>query len=425
MVVSGRRSNRPAIVEFTTPLTISTGAGAGGDVVRELAPEIGLTVWQTLRSVLMWAGEEPALRGDLFEPCAMADWERELLQDTWEPDVRSPLAVLVGELAHPGDASEETVAQACLCVTDWALERGHVATALAFVEAAAVSWPQQSRFAWLAGGLLHRHRRLLEAEQWFRRAAKGATSTNDTESQTLAQHSLGNVLREQGKYPQSLRALSDALRLARRHKLRLLEGEILHDLFVVSSLCGQDAGEYAQGALDIYRDGHPRLPALAHDVASIWLLRGCHSQALTVLKHLPPLIEMPEERAKVWASLAWAAAASGEAGTYRQAADEVWTLLRDPEIPRSASALLELAVGATRMKMWNEAERAVAEAVAIAAMTGELAIPIRAERVLAAIRNRATDGEEADAPELQRAQQADALVTGLLTALSDWIPTPV
>lgn len=426
MVSTGRRSNRTRSADFTTPLTIPGGAAAGADVVRELPPELVLPVWQTLRSVLTWAAEEPALRGELFEPCAMADWETALLQETWEPELRSPLVVLVGELAVPVEASPEMIARACLCVTEWALGQDHVATALVFAEAAALAWPQHSRFSWLAGGLLQRHGRLRAAEQWLRRAAKTAASTRDWESQTLAQHSLGNVLRELGRNPQAVRALGDALRVARRHKLRPLEGEILHDLFIVTSLCGQRADEYAQRALDIYRDGHPRLPEFAHDVASIWLLRGWHHQALTVLKRLPPLIELPEERIKVWGSLAWAAAECGEAGTYREAADEVWMLLGDPEIPHSASALLELALGATRMRAWDEAELAVTEAVGIAAKTGESAIRIRADEVRVAIRNRApAGGNEAGAPELQHTQQADALVSGLLTSLTDRVPTPV
>jgi tetratricopeptide (TPR) repeat protein len=426
MISSGDRADRTRAADFTTPLTIPGGAAAGADVVRELPPELVLPVWQTLRSVLIWAAEEPALRGDLFEPCAMADWERALLQDTWEPELRSPLVVLVGELAIPMEASPETIARACLCVTEWALGQDHVTTALAFAEAAALAWPQHSRFSWLAGGLLRRHGRLREAEQWLRRAARAAASTMDWESQTLARHSLGNVLRELGRNPQAARALGDALRVARRHKLRPLEGEILHDLFIVASLSGQGGDEYAQSAFDIYRDGHPRLPAFAHDVASIWLLRGCHAQALTVLEHLPPLIELPEERIKVWASLAWAAAECGESGTYREAADEVWMLLSDPDVPHSASALLELAVGATRMRAWDEAEQAVTEAVGIAARNGDSALPIRAEEVRVMIRNRVTSGDdEAGAPELQDTQQANAFVSGLLASLTGRVPSPV
>lgn len=427
MAARARRSNRPRAADFTTPLTIPGGAVGGADVVRELPPEVALPVWQTLRSVLMWAGEEPALRGDLFEPCAMQEWEAELLLDSWEPDVRCPLAVIVGELAKPADASAETLARACLCVTDWALERGHAATALAFAEAAALAWPQQPRFSWLVSRLLRHHGRLREAETWIRRSAKAAASARDWETQALAQNSLGNLLHDQGKNSQSLRTLKDALRLARRHRLRSLEGEILHDLFVVCTWGGEcdNADEYAEGAFTIYREGHPRLAALAHDVASLWIIRGYHARALTVLKQLPPFIELPDEQMKVWGALARAAGACGDAATYRRAAAEVWRLLDDPEtVSRSASALLEVAIGASSLDEPHEAERAVSEAMEIAAKTGESDIEIRAQEVLAAIGARTAESE-LPSGNFRQARHADALVSGFLSSLSQRVPVAV
>jgi tetratricopeptide (TPR) repeat protein len=422
MTARPRRPGRPRSADFTTPLTIPGGAVAGADVVRELAPEVALPVWQTLRSVLLWAGEEPAMRGDLFEPCAMAEWERELLEDAWEPDVRCPLAVLVGELGRLAEASPETIARACLCVTDWALDHGHVATALAYAEAAALAWPQHPRYAWMAGRLLRRHGRLREAEHWIRRAAKTAATAGDSQAQALALNSLGNVLHDQGRNPQSLRTLRDALRIARRHRLRDQEGEILHDLFVVATWGGEieHADEYAQAAFEIYRDGHPRLPALAHDVASLWILRGYFSRALAVLRDLPPFFAAPEERIKVWGALARAAAACGERSTFRRAANEVRALGEDPETrPRAASALLETAIGASSLEVWDLAERTVKEALDIATVTGEADIQLRAEEVLAAISARTTDEEARRAGDFRSLPHADALVAGFLSSLSE------
>jgi tetratricopeptide (TPR) repeat protein len=424
MAATPRRSNRPRAADFTTPLTIPGGDVAGAEVVRELAPEVALPVWQTLRSVLMWAGEEPAMRGGLFEPCAMTDWERELLQETWEPDVRAPLAVLVGELARLAEASAETLAHACLCVTDWALERGHVATALAFAEAAALSWPQHPRFSWVVSRLLRRHGRLREAEMWIRRSAKAAASAGDREMQTLAQNSLGNILHDLGKDAQSIKTLTDALRLARRHRLRSLEGEILHDLLVVSTWMGarEDANDYAMAAFEIYKEGHPRLAALAHDVACLWMFRGYYSRALTVLKQLPPFIELPEERIRVLGVMARAAAACGESPTFEQAAHEVRALLLQAAgHPRAASALMEVAMGAILLAAWDEAEEFVSRAVEIATVTGQSDILSRSEEVLTEIANRAVE-VKLDPTTLRTARQADALVTGFLASLSGQVP---
>ncbi|MCA1791644.1 MAG: tetratricopeptide repeat protein [Thioalkalivibrio sp.] len=421
MTAGSHRSNRPRSADFTTPLTIPGGDAAGADLVRELPAEVALAAWQTLRSVLMWAGEEPVMRGELFEPCAMGEWERELLEAGWDPDLRCALAVLVGELAAPAEASAETLARTCLCVTEWALEHGHVATALAFAEAAALAWPQHPRFSWMAGRLLKRYGHLTEAEEWLRRAAKAASSARDWEAQALALSSLGNVLHDLGRNPQSLRMLKDALRIARRHRLRAMEGEVLHNLFVVAtwSDLGEPADEYAQAAFEIYRDGHPRLPALAHDVACSWILRGFFSRALTVLKTLPSLIELPEERVKTWGSQARAAAACGEHDVFHRAVNEVWSLLEDPHtLPRSASALLEVAMGAKTIEAWDQAERAVTKAVEVASQTGEGDVLDRAQEVLAAIAERNADEAAQRLEDTRHVPYIDSLLKGFLSSLA-------
>lgn len=428
MPASPRRPGRPRAAEFTTPLTIPGGAVAGAEVVRELPPEVSLAVWQTLRSVLLWAAEEPALRGDLFEPCAMGEWERELLEDDWDPDVRCPLAVLVGELRRLGEASPETIAHACLSVTDWALEHGYVATALGFAEAAGLAWPQHGRYAWLAGRLLRKYGRLREAEPWMRRAAKNAASMNDREGQVLAINSLGNVLHDQGKNQQALRALKDALRLARRHRLRKLEGGILHDLFVVATWGGEPehSDEYAQAAFEIYRTGHPRLAALAHDVANLWILRGYHARAFAVLRQLPPYMQLADERVRVWGALARAAAGCGERAVFRQAAEEVWKLSEqwDARV-RAGSALLELGIGAATLEEWDEAERAVRASLELATATGELDLQERATAVLSDLGARTAEEEAArQRSDARTARHADALVEGFLASLSA-APLPV
>lgn len=425
MAARARPSNRPRGADFTVPLTVPGGALAGAEVVRELGPELTLPVWQVLRSVLLWAGEEPALRGDLFEPCAMADWERDLLQATWEPDVRAPLAVIVGELARPAESAADVVAYACLCVTEWCLAHGHVGTALAYAEAAALSWPQHPRYAWMAGRLLRRYGRLEEAAQWIRRAGKAAARVQDWETQTLAQNSLGNVLHDQDKNAQSLRTLHDALRLARRHRLRRMEGEILHDLLVVTTWAGprETADEYALGAFEIYRDGHPRLAALAHDVACLWLFRGYYARALEVVKQLPSRFDLADERIRVWGVMARAAAGCGDTATFHQAAREVWALVGKTEAQiREAAALLEVAIGLTTLDAWDEADVAITRAVEIAKATYQLDVLRRAEPVITAIAERAAKRQH-DPTSVQNARHADTLVKGFLSLLSG--PAPV
>jgi tetratricopeptide (TPR) repeat protein len=420
MAASARRSNRPRSADFTTPLTIPGGAVAGADVVRELAPEVALPVWQTLRTVLTWAGEEPALRGDLFEPCAMADWERQLLLETWEPDVRSPLAVLVGELATPAKASPETVAHACLCVTDWALERGHVATGLAFAEAAALSWPQHPRYSWMAGRLLRSHGRPREAELWLRRAEKAASTAGDWEARTLALNSLGNAYYEAGDYRRAAATQRQALRAARKHRLKQREGEVLHDLYVATWYMGAttEAEEYARAALDIYRSGHDRLPALAHDVAFSWLAQGHYGRALRILRELQGYFADPHERIRVLASTARAAGGSGESGVFSEAANEIWSLAEQPgAAPGVAAALVELARGASSLEQWDLAERSLAKALAVALARAEADVQELAGQALEAIRAQRAAAPDRSQLDIVPFARLDALANGFVSSL--------
>ena len=158
-----RPRNAQSVTDFAAPLTVPPGDGGGAFIAREVSPDLALPLWQALRSVLMWAAEEPAMRASLFEASSMVQWERELLEGEWEPDLRMPLAVLVGELGNADKAIPGEVARVCLVVVEWALDQGATATALAFAEAAALAWPQSARYAWTTGRLLRSHGRLPEA----------------------------------------------------------------------------------------------------------------------------------------------------------------------------------------------------------------------------------------------------------------------
>lgn len=390
MTASPRRPGRPRAVEFTAPLTIPGGAVAAAELVGELPPELSLAVWQTLRSVLLWAAEEPALRDDLFEPCAMGEWEAELLEAAWDPDVRCPLAVLVGQLARLGEASAETIAHACLSVTDWALEHGYVHTALGFAEAAALAWPQHPRFAWLAGRLMRVHGRRREAEMWLRRAERAATQATDWETRTLALNSLGNVQAEAGNYRQAAQSHAQGLRFARKHGLRDREGELLHDLFIATAYMGDldTAEEHARAALEIYCDtAHARLLGLAHDVAVLWMERGQFSRALPVFLEVGQHFTDPNERVLVTASAARAAGACGEEDLYARLAAEAEALAGDVTsggfIPRS---LYLLGMGAWNLSRWETAERLLARAESLAREREEADVLAEAGAALAAVR---------------------------------------
>jgi tetratricopeptide (TPR) repeat protein len=366
---------------------------AGAEIVRELPPEMALPVWQALRSVLMWAAEEPGSRSSLFDPRAMEDWECELLQGTFDADLRYPLAVLVGELGRGGGAASEPVSRACLCITEWALPHKAIATALAFSEAAALAWPEHPRYAWMTGRLLRRYGRLPEAEQWIRRAVRVAIRIGDPEAHTQALHSLGDLFYKMGHYGRASDKLHEALRIARRHRLRDREGCILHDLVASTVDRGRfdEAEQYARGALEIYGDSHPALSRLAYDVAFMWVRRGHFARALPVLLELSALFDDPDIRARVLASTARAAAGCGDAALFNRLSAEALELAEAPRDQDGfAYAFMQLGIGASTLSQWESSETMLNRALTLARQRSESDVIVQAQAALDAVSERRT-----------------------------------
>lgn len=388
--------------------------------MREVRPELALPLFQALRSVITWASEEPAQRTGVFEASSMVEWERELLLGDWEPDLRIPLAVLVGELGSAEQAIPASLARVCLVVTDWALDHGAISTALAFAEAAALAYPQSARYAWTAGRLLRTYGRSAEAERWLVRASRVAATARDPESEALALNTLGNLYHEKGNPVRAAQVLNHALRVARKHHLRKREGEILHDQCVLAIWRGDldGAERLASDAFAIYRaENHPRLAALVHDRAIVWMARGQFARAFYVLRELPAFIADIHDRAWAAATLGRAAAACGEEDVFDQAWAEVFAMLETSDWRAAARACVELGVGASSLHRWDQAEQALRRATAIALEKGES--DARAEAALEAVINHRTaeggrDPEDAYTPPAQ-----DGLAATFVAALRE------
>jgi tetratricopeptide (TPR) repeat protein len=377
--------------EFRAPRSIPGGEVAGAELVRELPAEVALPAWQTLRSVLSWAAAEPGWRHELFDPAAMEEWEIELLQADWEPDLRLPLAVIVGLLVSPEDAPPERMARACLCVTDWALEHGAVSTGLAFAEAAALSWPDQPRYAYTCGRLLRTHGRTREAEEWMRRVVRVARLNGDWDAQALGLNSVGNTLADRGNYRDAIRAHQSALRLTRKYRLIDREGEVLHDLFAASSYTGdyENAEEFARAALERYGTSHHRLATLAHDVAFLWMTRGHFARALPVFAALATHFVQPRPRLHALASAARAAGACEKAELYDDFAGQVLEIAEPPFAREGlAHATYQLALGASSLGRWGKAENLLLRAAELARATGEDDVLQQSESALQSVRLR-------------------------------------
>lgn len=419
-----RAKSASAIADFTTPLTLPGGTVSGAELVRELPADVALPVWHTLRSVLLWTQVPPGARVALFGDGAMEAWEAEVLTGALEEAVRSPLAVIARELSAPEAASAQQIAWACFCVTEWALGRRAPATAMVFAEAAALAWPEHPRYAWAAGRLMRTHGKLRDAEIWMRRAIRVAIGCSDRESQVLALNSLGNVLHEAGRNPEAVRVLLAGLRLARRYRQRGAEGELLHDLLVVSVWGGDldDAERYARLAGEVYREGHPKLAAFAHDVTFLWLKRGNYAGALQVMRKLLTRLHDVEERLRVLASAIRAAGGCGADEVFEEMWTEAEEILQDPWVEaRFAGAIYELGLGAAGLGRWAAAESMLRRAHAVACMRGEMDVIVRAEAALESVRL-----QQAPEPERTTADEQGRLpVDPLVSRFADAFPREV
>lgn len=399
----------------------------GAALLVEVPAEWGVHVWQALRSVLLWVAEEPEGRGALFDSVAMLRWERELLEGASEVEQpRAPLGVIVGELTDGATADPHLMARACLCVAEWALGRDAACTAVAFAEAGALLMPAQARYALVAGRLARANGRRAKAEEWLNRAAEVARSERDWETLALSLSTLGTLRGEAGDYVGAGGAHTQALRIVRRRKLRGLEGDALHDLFVTTAQFADAAAaeQYALQALQVY-NGSPaagHLPLLAHDVAVFWMHKGQFRHALDVLLVLgDSCYPASEDRILVIAPAAYAAAMCGDDSRFGVLSREVFYLLTTSIAAGSeggrgvvGSALYLVGRGAWALSRWSEAERVLKRAEAAARECGDLDLLRHASRAAEAVAAR----QASAGPSIGAAsQRSSALGAGLVAAL--------
>jgi len=322
----------------TPPRLPSAFVIPGGDaaweaVLRELPDPAALAVWETLRYLRLWVETEPSRRGGLFRRGAHARRELELIHQTFDLDLVAPLSVLAG-LLEEGDPDPKPVIWACLCMADWANLRGAHITGGLFAETAALVAPHNPGLAFVAGRMARAACQGWKAERWLKRAAAVAWRVGEWEVYTRSVNSLGNLLWEQGAYVAARGLHHKALRAARRHRLGALEGEILHDLFVVSFTMRdlKRAEEFCLAASPFYIRGHPRLPQFAHDIAYFWITQGYFARALPVVQLLLSHFHRPHERLRVLASAARAAAACGLRNVFERLWLEANALIADLKV---------------------------------------------------------------------------------------------
>jgi tetratricopeptide (TPR) repeat protein len=268
------------------------------------------------------------------------------------------------------------------------------------------------------------------AEAWLQHAGSMARRHGDWYVCALSLNSLGNLHAQRGDFGQARSHLTKALGAARRprgrveggrKRLRQLEGEILHDLFMATAYSEDYTGaeRIAAEAFERMRGGHHRLPVLAHDIAVLWMERGNFGRALQVFEAILPLIRKPHDRLLVCCNQARCAGAERLDDAYSRAAAEVWNLIGDNALESIPAVVFSnLARGAAGLRLWESAERAVVRASEAARVRQEADQLAALDPLLESIRlHRFADVAPGPASALEE-RRSRSLAAGLVDALT-------
>ncbi len=417
-----RRHSRPWIAP--PGLLMQGEPFEGYHVLDESRDELGLLLWQSLRDVEVWALTEPEHRAELFTSGALLE-RMERIDEEVDPaaPLRPVLEGLASLLARPGRVTPLEVCELCQELSRWASDAGLPRTSLAFAQRGAMAAPDEAGPAYLVGLISRRAADYRRAEVWFRRALALARHNLDWKHYGLAHMGLANLYMQRGDAPRARARLLRALRSSRRYGVWTVKPYALHDLFMINAT-GDDpklAEQYARAAYRAYGRRHPRLPALAHDVAWFWMLQRQFHRALPIFQAVLPHFPRPPERMIVLSNVARAAGGACMFTVFDRAWNEVWQMVDDSkDRERVAEALINLAHGAAAMGLVVRMEMAASYALTIATRRSEAQQQMAAEELLAASRySQPQESEMYQEDDQALASASDWLAGELVDALTE------
>ncbi|MBA4160217.1 MAG: hypothetical protein H0X65_22565, partial [Gemmatimonadetes bacterium] len=154
----------------------------GAAVLDENVAGLGVLLWDVTRDVVLWATASPRELTEIFPPAQERMRTAWLMTTMLDPKLESALLGLVRIPGPPSLASRERTSLACHSIAQWADERGAVATAYAFMHAAAFACPGNARLSYEAGRLARRRAEYARAEDWLKRAVLLGRQVGDWDS---------------------------------------------------------------------------------------------------------------------------------------------------------------------------------------------------------------------------------------------------
>lgn len=372
-------------------------------VLEEFRNELGMVLWKSLRSVILWSQLDAEERDGLFEE-KVAEARKSEIRATvprGDKELREHLEGLLPVLSDPVGADPDAVGAACMGVAAWAEAQGARKSALEFIQAASLACPADPRFALAIGRSARDLTQYARAEAWFYRAVGLSRQVNDWEAYIRAYLAHGKMLLRKGALPAAERSFIKARRRATRQGLRTFEAMSYHELFVLAIAMGslEQAMTYAERAAKAYGPKHNDFPILAHDVAYYWMQQGDYDRALPVFNEVLGRIR-EAHRAVILGSIARAAAGTGDRERFEWAVSELEKLQDGPGV---AEAWVEVARGAILVGDHDHAVRAAGFAERLARERKEGQVQFMAESVLESAK------AEASAVETRRKAAREAL----------------
>lgn len=328
-------------------------------LVLERAPAgVGLLFWRFVNDLETWriAPETECL----FAPPDLASWR------TCYPDeLAAAFHTLETIWLDPARAVPGALIGAAQSVWEWCERNDSIEAALHFSEWAARVDEENPAFCRIAGYFARMRGETRRAEMWFRRARRLARIHKNEPEFVKAHLGLGSIAADLGLLDDAASHATRAFKAALRCGQHKLAGWAYHDLMLLKIGLGRYDEAWAHGldAIALYKRDHPRMPALAHDLALLWSRQGYFSAAMTVYERVLPHLSRPHERVVVLSNFIRAAAACGDRLRYERGMQQIEQVRAEGGII-PASAWVHLAHAAHTAQDWSRADELIQASLA-------------------------------------------------------------
>lgn len=387
-----KRRHVPEQPAFPFPFAATGDKPSASAVIDAEMPEsIAPALVQLVAEVESWRAAKGASRRPSTEPPNLDGLPSQLAHR-----VGRTFEVLRGV---PDPDTQDAIVLGVAWTAEWIeAEMYAIRTTIVLHQAALSLKPESVPLAYHIGRLLRRVAMYDEAETWLRYTANRATIAEDWHHHALALSGMGNLKRQRGNFPESVRLHTRALHSARKHGVRRLEGDALYDLAVMHFEVGQlDEGmQYAREAITAYGPGHSQLVRMANDLAWVWMhLHGEAGRALELFFAIEPRVQDPPFRAVLLANMARAAAEQGREEVYELSWLEAYAYMRKQDTEEGhAAAFCQLALAALASMQLERARQAASLCLDVAKRRREAHSIFLAEQILDTLKDGLPEPEE-------------------------------